>query len=94
MKRVIGTAGESVKGGTSRTPRAAFPPYGFPANERRLGRQPLLQAVRPGAVIRVAIVSFGLSAASNPYDGKGKAWVRFADDGRDAIVGGSRVERL
>ena len=25
-------------------------------------------------------------------DGKGKAWVRF-DDGRDAIVGGSRVER-
>ena len=26
------------------------------------------------------------------YDGKGKAWVRFAD-GRDAIVGGSRVER-
>ncbi len=25
------------------------------------------------------------------YDGKGKAWVRF--DGRDAIVGGSRVER-
>jgi hydroxyacylglutathione hydrolase len=26
------------------------------------------------------------------YDGGGKAWVRFAD-GRDAIVGGSRVER-
>ncbi len=26
------------------------------------------------------------------YDGKGKAWVRF-DDGEDAIVGGSRVER-
>jgi hypothetical protein len=26
------------------------------------------------------------------YDGKGKAWVRF-DDGTDAIVGGSRVER-
>ena len=30
---------------------------------------------------------------SPDYDGKGKAWVRF-DDGRDAIVGGSRVERL
>jgi len=26
------------------------------------------------------------------YDGKGKAWVRF-EDGEDAIVGGSRVER-
>jgi len=26
------------------------------------------------------------------YDDKGKAWVRF-DDGTDAIVGGSRVER-
>ena len=30
---------------------------------------------------------------SPDYDGKGKAWVRFGD-GRDAIVGGSRVERL
>src|SRR5438132_1333920 len=29
---------------------------------------------------------------SPDYDGKGKAWVRF-DDGRDAIIGGSRVER-
>jgi glyoxylase-like metal-dependent hydrolase (beta-lactamase superfamily II) len=29
---------------------------------------------------------------SPDYDGKGKAWVRFSD-GRDAIVGGSRVER-
>jgi glyoxylase-like metal-dependent hydrolase (beta-lactamase superfamily II) len=29
---------------------------------------------------------------SPDYDGKGKAWVRFGD-GRDAIVGGSRVER-
>ncbi len=29
---------------------------------------------------------------SADYDGGGKAWVRF-DDGRDAIVGGSRVER-
>jgi glyoxylase-like metal-dependent hydrolase (beta-lactamase superfamily II) len=30
---------------------------------------------------------------SPDYDGGGKAWVRF-DDGRDAIVGGSRVRRL
>jgi hydroxyacylglutathione hydrolase len=30
---------------------------------------------------------------SPDYDGKGKAWVRFPD-GRDAIVGGSRVERV
>ena len=29
---------------------------------------------------------------SPDYDGRGKAWVRF-DDGVDAIVGGSRVER-
>jgi hydroxyacylglutathione hydrolase len=29
---------------------------------------------------------------SPDYDGKGKAWVRF-DDGEDAIIGGSRVER-
>jgi hydroxyacylglutathione hydrolase len=29
---------------------------------------------------------------SPDYDGKGKAWVRFAE-GEDAIVGGSRVER-
>src|SRR5207244_7162199 len=29
---------------------------------------------------------------SPDYDGKGKAWVRF-DDGRDVIVGGSRVGR-
>ena len=29
---------------------------------------------------------------SDDYDGKGKAWVRY-DDGEDAIVGGSSVER-
>jgi hypothetical protein len=29
---------------------------------------------------------------SPAYDGRGEAWVRF-DDGTDAIVGGSRVER-
>ena len=32
------------------------------------------------------------SPCGRPYDGKGKAWIRF-DDGKDAIVGGSRVER-
>jgi hypothetical protein len=32
------------------------------------------------------------STPRRKYDGKGKAWVRF-DDGTDAIVGGSRVER-
>ena len=30
---------------------------------------------------------------SPDYDGKGKAWVRF-DDGTDAIVGGSRIQRV
>ena len=30
---------------------------------------------------------------SPDYDGKGKAWVRFDDDGGEAIVGGSRVVR-
>jgi hydroxyacylglutathione hydrolase len=30
---------------------------------------------------------------SPDYDGKGKAWVRFDDDGSEAIVGGSRVQR-
>jgi glyoxylase-like metal-dependent hydrolase (beta-lactamase superfamily II) len=33
-----------------------------------------------------------LIAWSNDYDGGGKAWVRFLD-GRDAIVGGSRIVR-
>lgn len=33
-----------------------------------------------------------LIAWSPDYDGKGKAWIRF-DDGADAIVGGSRVQR-
>ena len=27
------------------------------------------------------------------YDGGNKAWVRFADTGEDAVVGGSQVER-
>jgi glyoxylase-like metal-dependent hydrolase (beta-lactamase superfamily II) len=41
---------------------------------------------------RVAGEDATLIVWSPDYDGKGKAWVRFAD-GRDAIVGGSRVER-
>jgi glyoxylase-like metal-dependent hydrolase (beta-lactamase superfamily II) len=42
---------------------------------------------------RVAGEEATLVAWSPDYDGKGKAWVRY-DDERDAIVGGSRVERL
>ena len=42
---------------------------------------------------RVAGEDATLVVWSPDYDGGGKAWVRFAD-GRDAIVGGSRVERL
>ena len=42
--------------------------------------------------VRVGGREATLVAWSPDYDGKGKAWVRF-DDGADAIVGGSRVER-
>jgi len=42
--------------------------------------------------VRVADRDATLVVWSPDYDGKGKAWVRF-DDGTDAIVGGSRVER-
>jgi glyoxylase-like metal-dependent hydrolase (beta-lactamase superfamily II) len=42
--------------------------------------------------VRVAGREATLVVWSPDYDGKGKAWVRF-DDGADAIVGGSRVER-
>ena len=42
--------------------------------------------------VRVAGESATLIVWSPDYDGNGKAWVRF-DDGRDAVVGGSRVER-
>jgi hydroxyacylglutathione hydrolase len=43
--------------------------------------------------VRVAGRDATLVVWSPDYDGKGKAWVRF-DDGEDALVGGSRVERL
>jgi glyoxylase-like metal-dependent hydrolase (beta-lactamase superfamily II) len=42
--------------------------------------------------VRVSGREATLIVWSPDYDGKGKAWVRF-DDGADAIVGGSRVER-
>jgi glyoxylase-like metal-dependent hydrolase (beta-lactamase superfamily II) len=42
--------------------------------------------------VRVGGEDATLIVWSPDYDGKGKAWVRFADS-RDAIVGGSRVER-
>ena len=41
---------------------------------------------------RVGAEEATLVVWSPDYDGGGKAWVRFAD-GRDAIVGGSKVER-
>ena len=43
--------------------------------------------------VKVAGRDATLIVWSPDYDGKGKAWIRLAD-GRDAIVGGSRVERL
>jgi hydroxyacylglutathione hydrolase len=42
--------------------------------------------------VRVGGEQATLIVWSPDYDGGGKAWVQF-DDGRDAIVGGSRVER-
>jgi hydroxyacylglutathione hydrolase len=42
--------------------------------------------------VRVGGEDATLVVWSPDYDGNGKAWVRFAD-GRDVIVGGSRVER-
>ncbi len=42
--------------------------------------------------VRVSGQDATLIVWSPDYDGGGKAWVRFAD-GRDAIVGGSRVQR-
>jgi hydroxyacylglutathione hydrolase len=43
--------------------------------------------------VRVSGRDATLIVWSPDYDGKGKAWVRFTDDGADAIVGGSRVDR-
>jgi len=46
-----------------------------------------------GEPVRVAGRDATLLVWSPDYDGNGKAQVRFADDGTEAIVGGSRVER-
>ncbi len=46
-----------------------------------------------GEPVRVGGRDATLVVWSPDYDGKGKAQVRFADDGTEAIVGGSRVER-
>ena len=52
------------------------------------------RGIDPGGTERVQVggEEATLVVWSPDYDGNGKAWVRFAD-GRDAIVGGSRVER-
>jgi hydroxyacylglutathione hydrolase len=43
--------------------------------------------------VRVGAREATLVVWSPDYDGKGKAWVRYDDDGKDAIVGGSSIER-
>jgi len=53
-------------------------------------RLPMASSRRHGT--RPCLRDATLVVWSPDYDGKGKAWVRF-DDGTDAIVGGSRVER-
>ena len=52
------------------------------------------RGVEPEGTEQVTVGGRGATLVvwSPDYDGKGKAWVRFSD-GRDAIVGGSRVER-
>jgi hydroxyacylglutathione hydrolase len=52
------------------------------------------RGVEPEGTERVCVAGEDatLIVWSPDYDGSGKAWVRF-DDGRDAIVGGSRVQR-
>jgi glyoxylase-like metal-dependent hydrolase (beta-lactamase superfamily II) len=52
------------------------------------------RGVRPEGTERVSVRGrpATLIVWSPDYDGKGKAWVRF-EDGADAIVGGSAVER-
>ena len=73
-------------------------PHGRDDDRPRVGAQP----VRAGLARRSSPRAPSRSPAggrdatlivwSPDYDGKGKAWVRF-DDGTDAIVGGSSVER-
>jgi hypothetical protein len=56
--------------------------------------RPLLARRLPSIdeAVRVGGEAATLVVWSPDYDGKGKALVRFAD-GREAIIGGSRVER-
>lgn len=70
-------------------------------DETTIGREweenPFVRVWRGGAPEGTERVHVGgreatLVVWSPDYDGKGKAWVRL-DDGTDAIVGGSRVER-
>jgi hydroxyacylglutathione hydrolase len=70
-------------------------------DETTIGREweqnPFVRVWRDEAPEGTEPVSVGGRSAtlvvwSPDYDGKGKAWVRF-DNGEDAIVGGSRVER-
>ncbi len=79
----------------------AMPVYPGHAEETTIGREweenPFVRVWR-GAdpegrePCRVGGEQATLVVWSPDYDGKGKAWVRFPD-GRDAIVGGSQVER-
>ena len=46
----------------------------------------------PPERVRVGGREATLIVWSPDYDGKGKAWLRY-DDGEDALVGGSRVQR-
>jgi len=64
---------------------------------RERGSNPFLRVwlgIEPEGAERVTVGGRDATLVvwSPDYDGKGKAWVRF-DDGTDAIVGGSRVER-
>ena len=78
---------------------ASFPGH---TEETTIGREWEREPVRPRLARRraggrrsachVAGEEATLVVWAPDYDGGGKAWVRFAD-GRDAIVGGSRVER-
>ena len=78
--------------------RRVFPGH---TDETTIGREweenPFVRVWRGAEPEGTEQVSVGGRAAtlvvwSPDYDGKGKAWVRF-EDGVDAIVGGSRVER-
>jgi len=54
------------------------------------------RGVEPEGTERVNVrgMDATLIAWSPDYDGKGKAWVRYTESGRDDIVGGSQVTRL